>query len=130
MRLLLALLLAFTPVALGTERPTPVSDAATYIGQREHRITNVRAYVQQRASRAGWTGREWRCLAAIVHAESRFDPRADNPNSTAYGLFQQLRLEPDTPIPKQVTLGIRYLRHRYNGSPCTALRFRLNHGWY
>ena len=99
------------------------SDAAKSAGM------DVRAYVRARASRAGWTLREWRALAEIIHRESRWNVHADNPNSTAYGLFQILHMEPGTPLRKQVEQGIRYIRSRY-GTPTAALAHWDKEGWY
>lgn len=111
--------------ALIAEERTPVpSDAAV-----ELRPVDVRGYVKARASRAGWTLREWRALAEIIRRESRWNLHADNPNSTAYGLFQILHMEPGTPLRKQVEAGIRYIRSRY-GLPTAALAHWDKEGWY
>lgn len=92
-------------------------------------IVDARAYVQARVSRIGWTAHEWRALAEIIHRESRWNVRAQNPHSSAYGLFQILHMKPGTPLRKQVEQGIKYIRHRY-GLPSVALKHWDEKGWY
>lgn len=88
-----------------------------------------RRYVKQVARSAGYDRRQWRCLDEIIHRESRWNPKADNPTSTAYGLFQQLRLNPNASLAKMTRLGLKYIRHRY-GNACAALAFHDKNGWY
>lgn len=71
----------------------------------------------------------------IVNKESGFNPKADNPNSTAYGLFQLL-YRPGTSIPydqqnpeQQIRDGLSYIRGRY-GNPVKAWDFWRSHHWY
>lgn len=98
---------------------TPLADEAT-----------PRAYVRERASRdKGWTGRQWACLDALIHRESRWNPTADNKHSSAYGLFQQLRLDPSAPVSTQTRLGLKYIAHRY-GTPCRAYSHAITEGWF
>jgi phage-related protein len=93
--------------------------------------------VRAAASRYGWGGGpEWNAIAAIVQRESGFNPNAQNPTSTAYGLFQFLNgTWAGTGIAKtsdpaaQSEAGMRYIRQRY-GTPLAALRFRNANGWY
>lgn len=93
--------------------------------------------VRAAASRYGWgSGPEWNAINAIVQRESGFNPNAQNPTSTAYGLFQFLNgTWAGTGIAKtsdpaaQSEAGMRYIRQRY-GTPLNALRFRNANGWY
>lgn len=126
---LLTALLVFSPVSLGKERP--MSDAATPVSVTLPLADNLspREVVRQRASRSGWKGREWRCLEALVHLESRWNPKAANPNSSARGLFQMLKQKPNLPVEDQARLGIKYIKSRY-GTPCKALHFHTANGWY
>lgn len=121
-----ALLMTTNPAMIAGDGIGAVSDAAHYVGQEP---VTVREYVKARASRAGWTLREWRALAEIIHRESRWNTSADNPNSSAYGLFQILHMKPGTPMRKQVEAGIRYIRERY-GLPSVALAHHNKFGWY
>lgn len=80
----------------------------------------------------GWGAAEWVCLERLWHRESRWKYDARNPHSGAYGIPQKMgTISPDfaeNPI-VQIQWGINYIKHRY-GTPCEALRFHLNNGWY
>jgi hypothetical protein len=73
--------------------------------------------------------KEWRALDELWYIESRWDYTADNPRSTAYGIPQLLKMDPKTPLIKQIDLGLKYIKHRY-GTPAKALKFHKKHGWY
>lgn len=88
-------------------------------------------------SRYGWGATQFTCYDNIIMRESLWDPLADNPNSSAYGIPQALpgnrmaqfgadwRTNPVT----QITWGLWYVKTRY-GTPCTAWDFKKAHGWY
>jgi hypothetical protein len=78
-----------------------------------------RAYVRGQAEVKGWTGNQWSCLDELVWRESRWKINADNPNSSAFGLFQM----------EQTKRGLRYIEHRYD-EPCSALRHHDRRNWY
>ena len=69
------------------------------------------------------------CLDEIVYKESRWNPKAKNPKSSAYGLFQILKSKEKDPI-KQIDLGLKYLDRRYDGCACKALAHHKAKGWY
>ena len=69
------------------------------------------------------------CLDEIVFKESRWNPKANNPRSTAYGLFQVLKSKEKDPI-KQIDQGLKYINHRYDGCACKALAHHKAKGWY
>ena len=73
--------------------------------------------------------KEWNALDELWYIESRWDYTADNPRSTAYGIPQLLKMDPKTPLIKQIDLGLKYIKHRY-GTPTKALKFHKKHGWY
>ena len=75
------------------------------------------------------SNREWDSLFTLWNKESRWDYTADNPHSTAYGIPQMLKMPKDTPMIKQIDLGLKYIEHRY-GSPSKALSFHNRNGWY
>lgn len=72
--------------------------------------------------------KEYRCLELLWDKESRWDPRADNPKSTAYGIPQLLKLKAMDPY-IQIDLGLKYIAHRY-GKPCNAWSFHKKTGHY
>jgi len=88
-----------------------------------------RSYVRKVAEFEGWSERQWDCLDELIFRESSWNPYADNPKSSAYGLFQVLKTKPGTRVPEQVKAGFDYIKHRYD-TPCSALRFHNYKGWY
>lgn len=88
------------------------------------------------ANRYGWTGEQWRALHELVSRESSWNPQADNPTSSAYGLFQFLDSTRDNygiglgaGPRKQAKAGLRYIQDRY-GDPLDALAFHDKNNWY
>lgn len=89
------------------------------------------------AARYGWgDGPEWEALWSLVMHESSGNPTAQNPQSSAYGLFQLLDgTWPSTGIAKtsnpalQAEAGLRYIQSRY-GTPGNAWRFWQGAHWY
>jgi hypothetical protein len=69
------------------------------------------------------------CLDEIVYKESRWNYKAKNPKSSAYGLFQILKSKEKDPI-KQIDNGLKYINARYDGCACTALAHHKAKGWY
>jgi SLT domain-containing protein len=100
-------------------------------------MSGVRAIVQQVAATRGWgNGMMWDALDWLISHESSWNPNAQNPTSTAYGLFQFLNSTwagygiPKTSDPKlQAEAGMRYIGSRY-GNPLGAKAFWQTHHWY
>lgn len=92
---------------------------------------------QMMRSRYGWGDTQFECYNNVIMRESGWDPLADNPTSSAYGIPQALpgkkmaqfgsdwRTNPVT----QITWGLWYVKDRY-GTPCSAWSFKQEHGWY
>ena len=72
---------------------------------------------------------EWRCLEQLWHQESRWNHKSDNPDSTAFGIAQLLS-ETSTDPHVQIQHGLKYIKSRYDGSACLALRHEHRKGWY
>lgn len=89
----------------------------------------AKAYAKQQVKQVGWSAKEWDALLLLWTKESRWDPTADNPKSTAYGIPQILGMPKDTPVTEQVDLGIKYIIHRYQ-KPSKALYHHNLNGWY
>ena len=102
--------------------PHPVDNSASLWITPKRQLTNA-------AVSRGIRSTELKCLHELIWRESRFNPKADNPNSSAFGLFQQLKLDPNTSIADQIRLGFKYIEHRY-GTPCAALTHHNQKGWY
>jgi hypothetical protein len=74
------------------------------------------------------SAKQYRCLETLWDKESRWDPRADNPKSTAYGIPQLLKLKIKDPY-LQIDRGLKYIKHRHSNS-CKALEFHKRNGYY
>ena len=92
-------------------------------------VDNSKRLVTSRASSRGYNNKQLKCLFELIERESRWDHKAKNPASTAYGLFQQLKLDPKASKQKQIRLGLTYVEHRY-GTACKALKHHNLKGWY
>ena len=93
--------------------------------------------VRTQASQYGWdTGANWEALETLVYKESSWNPNAQNPVSTAFGLFQFLDATwtgygctKSGDVEHQAECGLKYIAKRY-GTPSKALEFHLYAGWY
>ena len=74
------------------------------------------------------SAKEYRCLELLWNRESRWDPRANNPKSSAYGIPQLLKLKVLDPY-LQIDLGLKYIAHRYK-TPCIAYAHHRKTGHY
>lgn len=98
---------------------------------------SLQRIVQDIARQYGWdSGGEWNALVELVNRESSWNNTAQNPTSTAYGLFQFLDstwggygvAKTSNPT-QQAIAGLRYIQARY-GSPTAAVQFHDAHNWY
>jgi hypothetical protein len=71
---------------------------------------------------------EFYCLDELWMKESRWNYKAKNPKSSAFGIPQILGLKEKNPI-KQIDKGLAYIKHRYD-EPCKALQHHKIKGWY
>ena len=62
--------------------------------------------------------KEFRCVELLWNAESKWNPKANNKKSTAFGIPQLLKLTETDPY-LQIDLGLKYIAKRY-GSTCKA----------
>ena len=74
------------------------------------------------------SAKQFRCLELLWNKESRWDPRAANPKSSAYGIPQMLRLKILDPY-RQIDMGLKYISHRYQ-TPCKAWAHHQAKGHY
>ena len=68
------------------------------------------------------------CVDELWFMESRWDYKAKNPKSSAFGIPQILGLKEKNPY-KQIDRGLAYIKHRHK-TPCQALTFHKKNGWY
>jgi hypothetical protein len=85
--------------------------------------------IKQYAKAKTINGTQWSCLSKLWGKESAWNPLADNPHSTAFGIPQILGLTTTNPI-KQIDLGFKYLHRRYSGDACKAWKHHKKKGWY
>jgi hypothetical protein len=92
------------------------------------------SYQEYAMSKVG--GGEFGCLEKLWGKESRWNPNAQNPSSTAYGIAQFLDSTwAGTGIAKtsdgyrQIDAGLIYIESRF-GSPCGAWSHSQANGWY
>jgi hypothetical protein len=87
----------------------------------------TKAYIKENYPK--WGRNEWSALSKLWGKESGWNHKADNPTSSAYGVAQVLKTNPDTPAPLQVAKGLEYIVHRY-GLPSVAWAHWRKNGWY
>ncbi len=73
--------------------------------------------------------KQYVCISRLWYLESRWNNRADNRSSTAYGIAQVLDTKTNNAY-KQIDKGLKYIKHRYKGDGCKALEHHYNRGWY
>jgi hypothetical protein len=80
---------------------------------------------------------EFDCLDDLWIGESDWDPTADNPTSTAYGIPQALTGGTHDNLPadymtnpvSQIRWGLWYIKNSY-GTACSAMEFKNANNWY
>lgn len=105
-------------------------------GDTSPSIAALKRTAKSMAAGRGWTGSNWNAIDWIVQRESSWNPRAQNPTSSAYGLFQFLdqtwgtvggRKTSDPE--KQIEYGLKYIAQRYR-TPLGAKAFWERNHWY
>ena len=72
--------------------------------------------------------KQYRCLVDLWTMESHWNPKANNPKSSAYGIPQLLHMK-STNAYVQIDKGIAYITKRYK-VPCKALAHHKRVGHY
>jgi len=97
----------------------------------------AKTWAAAEVTRMGYEPDQFTCLDQLWTRESGWNPRADNPTSTAYGIPQSLpgskmasagadwRTNPRT----QMAWGLRYIKARYV-NPCRAWKHSERTNWY
>jgi hypothetical protein len=98
--------------------------------------SGVQAYQSYALGKLGGNSVQSSCLNQLWQRESGWNPNAQNPSSSAYGIPQFLDSTwASTGIAKtsdpnrQIDAGLIYIKNRY-GSPCGAWNFWQTHKWY
>jgi hypothetical protein len=133
---------AITSPSSGSSSAAAAGDSSTAIAATTGPGTGTpaaanEAIVRSVAAGYGWaTGSQWNALNDVIMAESGYNNVAQNPTSTAYGIFQFLD---DTwasvggtktsNAMLQAVYGLKYVKQRY-GTPEAAWAFHLANGYY
>ena len=117
---------------------TPVAHAKPHIEPKTTEMSEfhwtpraLKLYAKQFMKMAypEWNLSEHRALMKLWGKESGWNHKAQNPTSSAFGVPQLLKLDPDTPAPLQIERGLGYIMHRYE-RPSVAWTHWREHGWY
>jgi len=114
----LALLLVAIP-ALG---PKPVEHK-----QRAWTKADSLAYANDRL--VVWSGEQMACLTILWSKESKWNPKAKNKHSSAFGIPQMLKLDNSLLPAQQIDRGLAYIYYRYD-TPCNAWKHWQRKKWY
>jgi hypothetical protein len=125
--------------ALAKQQDADVLAARQAARQRAVRdvAANPQGYAKMLLAEKGQGAGQFQCLVSLWNKESRWNYRATNPSSGAYGIPQALpgskmnsvgadwRTNPIT----QIKWGLNYIEDRY-GTPCGAWAHSQKTGWY
>lgn len=135
-------LIAVAPAQAAAPVAAPQAPAASAAGEEGatlamSRGTRNRTIALKMVRQRGWSKTQFSCLVKLWNKESRWNHRAANRSSGAYGIPQALpgrkmasagadwRTNPTT----QIKWGLGYIKSRY-GTPCKAWSHSVNRGWY
>lgn len=127
----IALLLAIIMAVAFFPRSVNQIEVENKITVREWKVADSKAYAQDVV--LAWADNQYLCLDKLWTKESNWRPEAYNRikvmGKNAGGIPQLLGMSTQTPAPKQIDRGFKYIMHRY-GTPCTAWKFWQKKGWY
>ena len=98
---------------------------------------SAKAYAKEQVEARGWSDRDYVCLVKLWNRESKWNYKAHNGSSGAYGIPQALpgrkmasagadwRTNPET----QIDWGLSYIAGR-SSTPCGAWASSQSRGWY
>lgn len=121
--LILTLILA---ISLGVLTPSVAQ--APLQQYKPSQVAMAKQYAKQQLKFRGYLSHSWSCLESLWTKESHWNHKADNKQSTAYGIAQRLG-EKSSSYVTQIDNGLRYIEHRY-GNPCNAWAFWKKKNWY
>lgn len=97
---------------------------------------DLQRYAYSRLAEFGMKPEDMQALITLWDKESGWNPLAQNPTSTAFGIAQFLNgtwagtgFKKTTDPRQQIDAGLTYIRSRY-GNPRNALQFHLQNNWY
>jgi hypothetical protein len=109
--------------------PIPIVHAPIFQDKAEADTIDYKDYAKHTGQiEYNWNTDQHKCLVKLWGKESAWNPKADNPTSTAFGIAQMLK-EDSTNGFVQISNGLRYIEHRYT-NPCNAWEFWQRNNWY
>ena len=92
--------------------------------QKPPNIMNIKLYAYNKLS---WD--QFQCYNWLIHHESRWNYKAVNGSHTGLGQMRSKWYGTLNPY-KQIDAHLRYIKHRYEGCACKALRHWELKGWH
>ena len=131
---LIATYFGMQPVSVETKTPEPIVATATPEVKTKAEPT-IQDYAKQKVTET-FGDNQWESFNKIIEKESNWNPKAQNPTSTAQGLGQFLKqtranygITVESSPEEQVDAVISYIKDRYS-TPNEAQEFRQVKGWY
>lgn len=125
---IILLLTAITLIVVPAKAEAPHKEFTKEELQALSAYDDPQGYAKILLDKEGFSNKEFKCLVTLWENESHWNYKADNPNSTAYGIAQVLGEKSKEPA-TQISNGIRYIIHRYE-TPCNATAFWRKNYWY
>lgn len=136
--------LAALKTILSGQKPAPIPAGAPPAGSADTGgggsaggdTSSYQAYARSRLSAYGWSDSEWPALKTLWDHESGWNPAAQNPTSTAFGIAQFLDTtwsgvgaSKTSDATGQINAGMTYIQQRYT-TPTRAWAFWQANHWY
>lgn len=123
-----ALIASILIVAVPAKAEAPHIETVTVVDIDALAFEDPKAFALYQLNKQELPLTEFVCLNNLWGKESHWNYKADNPNSSAYGIAQMLNEDSKHPA-EQIINGLRYIEHRYD-KPCIAWKFWQRHNWY
>lgn len=123
-----ALIASILIVAVPAKAEAPLQEVVTVVDINALAFDDPQAFALYELNKQELPIGEFVCLIKLWDKESHWNYKADNPNSSAYGIAQMLNEDSKHPA-EQILNGLRYIEHRYD-KPCNAWKFWLRKNWY
>lgn len=96
----------------------------SFADAKDYKQMNIKLYAYNKLN---WN--DFQCYNWLIFNESRWNYKARN--GSHYGLGQMRSKWYGTLNPyRQIDVHLDYIKHRYNGKPCIALKHWENKGWH
>ena len=100
------------------------NQSVAYSNQKPFHVMNIKLYAYNKLN---WD--QFQCYNWLIHHESRWDYKARNHSHWGLGQMRSKWYGTLNPY-RQIDVHLEYIKHRYNGKPCLALKHWENKGWH